>query len=126
MKSSKRLLAGAATLAMAMSGLLCSPAAQAAGQTPAQPTARKTVYVYATDVHLRAAPNTSAAILATVSHIYLYDYCQTDKNTTAVPDPNGGTNSWWSEVTLTTGSDFAWVSNVYLQGGRKISGVPDC
>lgn len=86
----------------------------------------KTVYVYATSVHLREAPRTSATVLATVSHIHLTDWCQTNKNTTPVADPSGGTNTWWSKVTLTTGSDDAWVSNVFLQGGRKIAGVPDC
>lgn len=118
------LLASSLTATVLAAGaLIAAPAAQA---QPANADAYKTVYVYATNVHLREAPRTSARIAATVSHIYLRDYCQTDRNTTPVADPSGGTNPWWSRVTLTSGSDFAYVSNVFLRGGRKISGVPDC
>ncbi|MCQ4082826.1 peptidase M23 [Streptomyces sp. RB6PN25] len=117
------LLAGGGALAAPASATAAAPRTPVAHVTHATPT---TVYVYATDVHLREWPNTQSVILATVSHIHLSDWCQTDKNTTPVADPSGGTNPWWSKVTLTTGSDDAWVSNVFLQGGRKIAGVPDC
>lgn len=125
MNTYQRILVPAAAAALlAGGGVLAAPADAATSAVTAQtPT---TVYVYATDVHLREWPNTHSVILATVSHIHLSDWCQTDKNTTPVADPNGGTNPWWSRVTLTTGSDDAWVSNVFLQGGRKIAGVPDC
>lgn len=126
MKSSKRLLIGSTAAAVLATGLLVAPSAQAATGPASETLASKTVYVYATDVHIRELPKTSAAILATVSHIHLTDWCQTNKGTTPVADPSGGTNSWWSMVTLTTGSDSGWISNVYLQGGKKIAGVPDC
>ncbi|WP_405564751.1 peptidase M23 [Streptomyces sp. NBC_01180] len=118
----RRALIAAGAVTLTAGALLVAPSAQAADAQPAS----KTVYVYATSVHLREAPRTSATVLATVSHIHLTDWCQTNKNTTPVADPSGGTNTWWSKVTLTTGSDDAWVSNVFLQGGRKIAGVPDC
>ncbi|MEU6479329.1 peptidase M23 [Streptomyces sp. NPDC047017] len=123
MKPYRRALIAAGAASLTAAAVFVAPAAQA--DTHAQLKA-KTVYVYATDVHLREAPRTSAVILATVSHIHLSDWCQTNKNTTPVADPSGGTNPWWSRVTLTTGSDDAYVSNVFLQGGKKISGVPDC
>ena len=103
MNTYQRVLVPAAAAALlAGGGALAAPANAA---TPNKPT---TVYVYATNVHLRQWPNTHSVILATVSHIHLSDWCQTNKNTTPVPDPSGGTNRWWSKVTLTTGSDDAW------------------
>src|SRR2546421_1175204 len=114
MNTYQRILVPAALAALlAGGGALAAPAdAATPAATPKTPT---TVYVYATGVHLREWPNTRSVILATESHIHLSDWCQTDKNTTPIPDPNGGTNPWWSKVTLTTGSDVAWVSNVFLQ-----------
>lgn len=123
----RRLATALATTTLLATGLLAAPtAAQAATTRPA--VSYKTVYVYQTGAHIREFPTTSSTILDTVSHIYLDDYCQTDVKTTPVADPSapGGTNPWWSEVTLTTGSDSAWISNTNLQGGVKISGVPNC
>ncbi|MFI5804333.1 peptidase M23 [Streptomyces sp. NPDC051561] len=133
----KRLVVTAAAAGLMAGGLLLAPTAQAdntgstatsasAPSTQAQALAAKRVYLYATNVNLREFPRTSAHILATKSQIWLLDYCQTNKNTTPVRSPDGTMNPWWSKVTLTSGSDFAWVSNVYLQGGKKIAGVPDC
>lgn len=124
MQRHSRLLASSLTATVLAAGaLVAAPTAEA---RPANADAYKMVYVYATDVHLREAPRTNATIVDSVSHVYLRDYCQTNRNTTPVADPNGGTNPWWSRVTLASGSDFAYVSNVFLRGGRKISGVPDC
>ncbi|MDH6110358.1 hypothetical protein P3T36_004709 [Kitasatospora sp. MAP12-15] len=128
----RRLLTVLATATLLAAGLLAAPAAQAASAAPASPASPalsyKTVYVFQTGAHIRACPTTSCTIVDTVSHIYLDDWCQTDVGTTPVVDPGapGGKNPWWSEVTLTSGSDSAWISNTNLQGGIKIAGVPDC
>ncbi|MGK4578964.1 hypothetical protein [Kitasatospora sp. HPMI-4] len=125
----KRTLVATGVAAISAAALLMAPAAQAAEhRAPLKvPTKHKTVYVFGTNVHLREAPRTSAIVLATVSHKHLWDWCQTDRNTTPVKTPKGGTNRWWSMVTLVGGSDFAYVSNVNLQSSsQKIAGVPDC
>ncbi|MFJ2742005.1 peptidase M23 [Streptomyces sp. NPDC087440] len=92
----------------------------------AQAANAKKVYLYASNVHLRVAPRTSAYVLATKSRIWLLAYCQTNRNTSPVRTADGSVNRWWSKVTLPAGSDFAWVSNVYLRGGKKIAGVRVC
>ncbi|GAA2250290.1 MULTISPECIES: peptidase M23 [Kitasatospora] len=122
----KRTLIATGVAAISAAALLMAPTAAQAAEHQTAPT-HKTVYVTGTNVHLREYPRTNATILATVSHQYLWDWCQTNRNTTPVQSPKGGTNRWWSKVTLVGGSDIAYVSNVYLQSsGQKIAGVPDC
>ncbi|WP_328349953.1 peptidase M23 [Streptomyces sp. NBC_00457] len=82
------------------------------------------VYIWATDVQLREDTNTSSNVLAVRSQHWLDAVCQKQGQT--VTDPGVGTNSWWTAVQEFAGSDIAWVSNLYLQGGEKIEGVPDC
>lgn len=50
--------------------------------------------------------------------------CQKQGQT--VSDPAVGTNNWWTAVMEFSGSDLAWVNNLYIRGGQKIAGVPDC
>ncbi|MFE7816535.1 peptidase M23 [Streptomyces sp. NPDC057433] len=82
------------------------------------------VYVWATDVSLREWPDTRSSILAVRSRYWLDAVCQTQGET--VTDPAVGTNNWWTQVMELSGSDVAWVNNLYLRGGQKIAGVPDC
>ncbi|CAM5332778.1 hypothetical protein GCM10010329_37750 [Streptomyces spiroverticillatus] len=134
--------ATAVAAALCAAALLTAPAVQAdepprpaaaaqedtdQARAEAQAANAKRVYLYASNVNLRSAPRTSAYPLATKSRIWLLAYCQTNRNTTPVKAADGSVNRWWSKVTLPSGSDFAWVSNVYLRGGnQKIAGVPDC
>jgi hypothetical protein len=37
----------------------------------------------------------------------------------------GYTNNWWTDV-LTPNGHEGWVTNIYIKGGTKIAGVPDC
>ena len=126
MKKFRRILIPAAAAALLAGGGALATPASATTPIPA-PT---TVYLNASDIRVREHPNTHSIALATLSYLPLSDWCQTDKNTTPIPDPNGGTNRWWSRITLVTGSDDAWVNNVVLwegqQGSHKIPGVPDC
>ncbi|MER6690124.1 hypothetical protein [Streptomyces minutiscleroticus] len=41
-------------------------------------------------------------------------------------DPAVGGNSWRTAVVESSGSDVAWVNSLYLRGGEKVAGVPDC
>jgi len=50
--------------------------------------------------------------------------CQTQGQ--YVNDPAVGGNNWWTAVQEFAGSDIAWVNNLYIRGGEKIAGVPDC
>ncbi|CAL9345674.1 peptidase M23 [Streptomyces sp. enrichment culture] len=82
------------------------------------------VYLWATDVNLRARPTRQSNVLAVRSRYWLDAVCQTRGET--VTDPAVGTNNWWTAVQELSGSDIAWVNNLYLRGGQKIAGVPDC
>ncbi|MBV9026579.1 MAG: peptidase M23 [Streptomycetaceae bacterium] len=130
MNTFQRILMPAAAAALLTGGGALAAPANAATPTPTPTSTPTIVYLNASDVHLREHPNTHSIILATLSHTSLADWCQTDKNTTPIPDPSGGTNRWWSKITLVTGSDVAWVSNVFLwegqQGSQKIADIPDC
>ncbi|MFJ5262388.1 peptidase M23 [Streptomyces sp. NPDC088387] len=82
------------------------------------------VYIWATNVNLREQPTTNSNILAKRSKYWLDAVCQTQGQ--SVTDPAIGTNNWWTAVQEFAGSDIAWVNNLYLRGGVKIDGVPDC
>ncbi|MFI7389643.1 MULTISPECIES: peptidase M23 [Streptomyces] len=82
------------------------------------------VYIWATDVRLRQEPTTDSNVLAVRSTYWLDAVCQ--KQGQYVNDPAVGGNSWWTAVQEFSGSDIAWVNNLYLRGGEKIAGVPDC
>ncbi|MFE0419731.1 peptidase M23 [Streptomyces tendae] len=82
------------------------------------------VYIWATNVRLRQEPTTDSNVLAVRSTYWLDAVCQ--KQGQYVNDPAVGGNSWWTAVQEFSGSDIAWVNNLYLRGGEKIAGVPDC
>ncbi|EGX54863.1 hypothetical protein SZN_35792 [Streptomyces zinciresistens K42] len=82
------------------------------------------VYVWATDVNVRSEPTSASPRLGVLSTTWLDAVCQ--KQGQFVNDPAVGSNSWWTAVMLFGGSDVGWVSNLYIQGGEKIAGVPDC
>ncbi|MFJ8546158.1 peptidase M23 [Streptomyces sp. NPDC093586] len=82
------------------------------------------VYIWATDVRLRQRPTTDSGVLAVRSRYWVDAVCQ--KQSQYVHDPAVGGNSWWTAVQELSGSDIAWVNNLYLRGGEKIAGVPDC
>ncbi|MGW0763766.1 peptidase M23 [Streptomyces sp. NPDC002814] len=114
--------------ALAVATLTTGALAATAQAAPAAPNdgdpALTDVYIWATDVQLREDTNTSSNVLAVRSQHWLDAVCQKQGQT--VTDPGVGTNSWWTAVQEFAGSDIAWVSNLYLQGGEKIEGVPDC
>ncbi|MFH8694185.1 peptidase M23 [Streptomyces chartreusis] len=82
------------------------------------------VYIWATDVNLRSRPTTDSPRLAVRSTYWLDAVCQTQGQ--YVNDPAVGGNNWWTAVQEFAGSDIAWVNNLYIRGGEKIAGVPDC
>jgi hypothetical protein len=120
----KRLMRRSAT-ALATAALAVGALATTAQAAPADGDPALTdVYIWATDVNLRARPDTSSTVLAVRSRYWLDAVCQTQGQ--YVEDPAVGGNSWWTAVQEYAGSDIAWVSNLYLRGGEKIAGVPDC
>ncbi|NEC86153.1 peptidase M23 [Streptomyces sp. SID12501] len=82
------------------------------------------IYIWATDVNLRSQPTSASPRLAVRSQYFMDAVCQ--KQGQFVNDPAVGANSWWTAVMEFGGSDVAWVSNLYIRGGEKIAGVPDC
>ncbi|MEV0641783.1 peptidase M23 [Streptomyces sp. NPDC050619] len=123
----KRLLLRSAT-AFAAAALTAGALATTAQAAPAAPNdgdpALTDVYIWATDVNLREQPTTDSNVLAVRSTYWLDAVCQKQGQT--VNDPAVGTNNWWTAVQEFAGSDIAWVNNLYLRGGEKIEGVPDC
>ncbi|KAF4405122.1 MULTISPECIES: peptidase M23 [Streptomyces] len=105
-----------------------APARAAAGTGPAaagtERAAAKEVYVWASGVNVRVEPELNAPSPAKVGPETLIGFCQTQGD--LVNDPAVGSNNWWTQVEKPGGSDTLWISNLYLEGGQKIEGIPDC
>ncbi|MBU6534749.1 peptidase M23 [Streptomyces sp. NPDC057245] len=112
-----------AAAALAVGGLATTAQAAEAAPSGGDPSLTD-VYIWATDVNLRQQPTTDSNVLAVRSTYWLDAVCQ--KKGQYVNDPAVGGNSWWTAVQEFSGSDIAWVNNLYLRGGEKIAGVPDC
>lgn len=95
-----------------------APAADAPGAA-----AGTRVTVWASGVRLHTGPHLTDPVVATFGPGELIDLCQTKGD--RVTDP-AGNSEWWSFVELPTGSDDVFISNVFIKGGEKIAGVPDC
>jgi hypothetical protein len=108
--------------AVASAAALLVPAASASA-SPSSADPGVPVTVWASNVRLHNAPHVSAPSPAEFGPGTLIDICQTPGDT--VTDP-AGTSSWWSLVELPQGSDALYMSNVFIKGGEKIAGVPDC
>jgi hypothetical protein len=89
------------------------------------------VYVWATNVNVRygdsgtcfSYPSTqNCTPVTTISTQYVTDDCQIQGETVHA---DGYTNNWWSWIETSSGY-HGWVSNIFIRGGQKISGVPDC
>ncbi|MCF3965063.1 peptidase M23 [Streptomyces fuscigenes] len=114
------------TAAAAAAALLVPTASASAGPAPASPASADPgvpVTVWASNVRLHNAPHVAAPSPAEFGPGELIDICQTPGDTVTEPQ---GTSSWWSLVELPGGSDALYMSNVFIKGGEKIAGVPDC
>ncbi|CAM5301794.1 peptidase M23 [Streptomyces purpurascens] len=119
-----RTTMGLAAVALTVGALAgTAHAAPAAVANNGDPTLTD-VYIWATDVNLRQQPTTDSPRLAVRSKWWGDAVCQTQGQ--RVTDPAVGTNNWWTAVMEFSGSDIAWVNNLYIRGGEKIAGVPDC
>ncbi|MEU0672959.1 peptidase M23 [Streptomyces sp. NPDC006172] len=127
--------AAATTAALAAALLIASPTAASAAPTTLKPAraALTSVYIWATDVNVRhdgadadcvfyPSRGTCPTVVATVSRTTARGHCQREGET--VRD-SGYSNRWWTLVELADGR-VGWVNNIYIQGGEKIAGVPDC
>jgi hypothetical protein len=119
----QRSVTALAVATLAAGALTTTATAAPAAPNDGDPTLPD-VYIWATDVQLREQPTTDSNVLAVRSQYWLDAVCQ--KQGQLVDDPGVGKNSWWTAVQEFSGSDIAWVNNLYLQGGEKIEGVPDC
>ncbi|MFG2339466.1 peptidase M23 [Streptomyces yangpuensis] len=148
--NTRRLLKAATAAAAAVAALtLGSPAAVAspaaaqappptATSTPASPAssmsaAATSVYIWATQVNVRydgadadcvhyPSRGSCVKIVATVSRTTAEGMCQHPGE--EIVD-SGYRNRWWTLLRLPDGT-IGWVNNIYIQGGEKIAGVPDC
>ncbi|TXS49282.1 peptidase M23 [Streptomyces sp. uw30] len=132
MKTQLRRYATVLAVAALSVGTLAATAAEAAPGADSSAVAAANngdptltdVYIWATDVNLRSQPSKDSPRLAVRSQYWLDAVCQTQGQ--YVYDPAVGGNSWWTAVQEFAGSDIAWVNNLYIRGGEKIEGVPDC
>ncbi|MGW1541919.1 peptidase M23 [Streptomyces sp. NPDC002309] len=134
-------LARAMTASALTAGLLTlAPAASAAPERPAATTAPAeasasltSIYIWATNVNVRhdgqdadcvfyPSRGSCPTVVATVSRTAAKGHCQREGET--IHD-SGYSNRWWTLVELADGK-VGWVNNIYIQGGEKIAGVPDC
>ncbi|MEU3297505.1 hypothetical protein ABZ722_34915 [Streptomyces longwoodensis] len=97
----------------------------AAALTPvsdAVAAAVRKIHIQGTHVALRECPRKSCGVAARVSNATLRAYCQTNRHTSRISG-----NTWWTKVTLLSGSDPAWVSNHYVRGAApKVPHLPHC
>ncbi|KOG31436.1 hypothetical protein [Streptomyces resistomycificus] len=119
----RSVVALAAAAALTVGALATTGEAAPARADAGDPTLTD-VYIWATDVNLRSQPTSESPRRAVRSQYWLDAICQTQGQT--VTDPAVGTNNWWTAVQEFAGSDVAFVSNLYIRGGVKIAGVPDC
>ncbi|WP_107047447.1 SH3 domain-containing protein [Streptomyces sp. NRRL F-2664] len=91
------------------------------------------VYIWATNVNVRydaadadcvhhPSRTSCTKIVATVSRTAAEGMCQHPGE--EITD-SGYRNRWWTLLKLPNGT-IGWVNNIYLQGGEKIAGIPDC
>jgi hypothetical protein len=104
-----------------------APTTQAAALSSTQAAANPSVRVYATNVRVHdfnacPTPSTQCPVVAHINPGTYQASCQ--KEGEKVSDL-GYTNTWWTEL-LTPDGKWGWVTNIYIKGGQKIAGVPDC
>ncbi|MFF3848753.1 peptidase M23 [Streptomyces sp. NPDC002328] len=91
------------------------------------------VYIWASNVNVRhdgadadcvfhPSRASCPTVVATVSRTTAQGHCQRQGET--IHD-SGYSNRWWTLVELADGR-IGWVNNIYIRGGEKIAGVPDC
>ncbi|WP_128379424.1 peptidase M23 [Streptomyces cavernae] len=131
--------AASASSARPGTAAIASTVAQADGAsaTPsastAAPAALPSVYIWAANVNVRhdgqdadcvfyPSRGSCPTVVATVSRTTASAHCQREGET--IHD-GGYSNRWWTLVELSDGK-VGWVNNIYIRGGEKIAGVPDC
>ncbi|MFD4540035.1 peptidase M23 [Streptomyces bauhiniae] len=135
-------LAAAAVSAASIMGVVI-PAGSASAAPTSAPTASVapataraaatvTVYVWGSNVAVRAYesannclnyPSISCRLLGRVTQVYGEATCQKRGQTV---NAEGITNNWWTFLDPNGSVPGGWVSNIYIRGGQKIEGVPDC
>ncbi|MBZ9599561.1 peptidase M23 [Streptomyces yangpuensis] len=136
-KATTAAAAAVAALTLGSPAAVASPAAAQAGplRTTASPAsvAATSVYIWATHVNVRydgadadcvhyPSRGSCVKIVATVSRTRAEGICQHPGE--EIVD-GGYRNRWWTLLKLPDGT-IGWVNNIYIQGGEKIAGVPDC
>jgi hypothetical protein len=102
------------------------PVSHAAVRTTAQ-AANKSVTIYLNhrkvhDINACATPVENCRVIEYVNAGSYQAKCQKQGETVS---DLGYTNNWWTDV-LTPNGHWGWVTNIYIKGGTKIAGVPDC
>ncbi|GAA4936021.1 peptidase M23 [Streptomyces coeruleoprunus] len=135
LRRSLKALSGASVLAAA---LALAPAAHADAPATGAGEVRSAagwpqVYIWASDVNVRHDPADAdcvfypsrascPTVVAKVSRLTVSAHCQRQGET--IHDA-GYSNKWWTLVETPAGK-IGWVNNIYIKGGEKIAGVPDC
>ncbi|MDX6758828.1 MULTISPECIES: hypothetical protein [Streptomyces] len=141
LKATTAVAAAVAALTLGSPAAVASPAAApqadrpTTAASPASPAsaAATAVYIWATNVNVRydgadadcvhhPSRASCVKIVATVSRTTAEGMCQHPGE--EIVD-SGYRNRWWTLLKL-PGGTIGWVNNIYIQGGEKIAGVPDC
>lgn len=143
LKATTAAAAAVAALTLGPPAAVASPAAAQAGPPTTTASSASTastasaaatsVYIWATNVNVRydgadadcvhyPSRGSCVKIVATVSRTTAEGMCQHPGE--EIVD-SGYRNRWWTLLKLPDGT-IGWVNNIYIQGGEKIAGVPDC
>ncbi|MGI5359048.1 peptidase M23 [Streptomyces sp. CA-252508] len=140
LKATTAAAAAVAALTLGSPAAVASPAAAQAGLPTTTASSASTasaaatsVYIWATSVNVRydgadadcvhyPSRGSCVKIVATVSRTTAEGMCQHPGE--EIVD-SGYRNRWWTLLKLPDGT-IGWVNNIYIQGGEKIAGVPDC
>jgi hypothetical protein len=133
------LIALLAAVILGLGVFSLTPAAHAASTTHAIPARANNcvsgapcVTVWATNVNVRdwrpgnclSFPSTNCPVVDHLAggHETVEAVCQQPGQTITA---DGITNNWWMDIFGDNGQ-LGWASNIFIVGGQKIAGVPDC
>ena len=79
------------------------------------------VQIWANGINVRSSPSTGSSVIGSVGISTQNAICQQQGEWV---NAAGISNNWWTKISYGGGS--GWITNIYIQGGQQIAGVPTC